>query len=341
VTVPQGSGPPPDEDARPALGQAFEFRIWSELIHQSRGHLHVFLPLLDRGIDAIVHRLDDGAYIPVQLKARSKIEKRPRIHFVVKAASLVDDRALLIAGLLGETGLGPYVLVVDEGTFKQLADRFDEPGRSGYVLAVPMSITGHSRWVPYLVPIADLASRLLAYDNVSGTEWPETWVETPAPVEPLNEWLGFLGEQEIVRRLAQWPGLDLFRPFPDLEIVEVLARNHATGRFVGLQVKAATWDSTHPEADAMVRIRTLRPTPSTFIVVLAWMPGEERFHDQCVLIPSQRLSEVAIPHGDKFEIKFRPDSHRHGRLDPYRLPLQELPGTIESLTAELRAAGKA
>ena len=196
MTVPKGSDPPPDEDARPALGQAFEFRIWSELIHQSRGHLHVFLPLLDRGIDAIVHRLDDGAYIPVQLKSRSKMEKGQRIHFVVKATSLVDDRALIIAGLLGETGLGPYVLVVDEGTFKQLADRFDEPGRSGYVLAIPMSITGHSRWVPHLVPIADLGARLLAHGNVSGTQWPEDWVETPAPVEPLNEWLGFLGEQE-------------------------------------------------------------------------------------------------------------------------------------------------
>jgi hypothetical protein len=32
-----------------ATGQAFGFRVWSELIQQSRGQLHVFLPLLDAG----------------------------------------------------------------------------------------------------------------------------------------------------------------------------------------------------------------------------------------------------------------------------------------------------
>jgi hypothetical protein len=33
------------------------------------------------------------------------------------------------------------------------------------------------------------------------------------------------------RRLAESPRLDLFRPFPDLEMVEVLARDNVTGRF--------------------------------------------------------------------------------------------------------------
>ncbi|HEY8736618.1 MAG TPA: hypothetical protein VIO62_06190 [Candidatus Dormibacteraeota bacterium] len=194
MTAPQGSVPPAFKYARAAVGQAFEFRIWSELIHQSRGHLHVFLPLFDRGIDGVVHRLDDGTYIPVQLKARSNIEEG-RLHFVVKAASLVDDEALLIAGLLGETGLGPYLLVVKEGTFKQLADRFDEVGHSGYVLAIPMSLAGHSRWLPHMVATTDLGARLQAYGAVVGTAWPEDWVGAPTPIEPPNEWLGFLGEQ--------------------------------------------------------------------------------------------------------------------------------------------------
>jgi hypothetical protein len=322
-----------------ATGQAFEFRIWSELIHQSQGHLHVFLPLLDRGIDGVVHRLDDGAYIPVQLKSRSKIE-RGMVHFAIKADGLVDDRALVIAGLLEQSGLGPYLLVVDERTFKQLADRFDEVGHSGYVLAIPMSVLGHSRWLPHMVATADLGARLLGYDNSGRTVGPDDWVQIPASVEP--QWLGFLGEEEVIRRLAQSPALDLFRPFPDLEIVEVLARNHVTGEYVGLQVKTATWDSAHPEADAYVQIRTLRAVPSTFIVVLAWLPGEGRFHDQCVLIPSEQLPHVAVPHGDTFEIAFRPDSNRHGRLDPYRLPLQELAATIEALTAtSTRALGEA
>ncbi len=54
-----------------------------------------------------------------------------------------------------------------------------------------------------------------------------------------NQWLGFLGESEVLRRLAKNSRLDLFRPFPDMEIVEVLARDNATGRFAGLQVKTA------------------------------------------------------------------------------------------------------
>ena len=36
-----------------SIGQAMEFRVWTELIQQSRGQLHVFLPLLDRGLDAV------------------------------------------------------------------------------------------------------------------------------------------------------------------------------------------------------------------------------------------------------------------------------------------------
>ena len=47
-----------------------EFRIWTMLIEQSRGALHVFLPLLDRGLDGVIHRLTDGEYIPVQVKSR-------------------------------------------------------------------------------------------------------------------------------------------------------------------------------------------------------------------------------------------------------------------------------
>ena len=43
-----------------ASGQVFEFRLWAELTEQSRGSLHVFLPMSDRGIDALVHRVSDN-----------------------------------------------------------------------------------------------------------------------------------------------------------------------------------------------------------------------------------------------------------------------------------------
>lgn len=36
-----------------AIGQTGEFLVWANLIAQSGGGLHVFLPMLDRGIDAL------------------------------------------------------------------------------------------------------------------------------------------------------------------------------------------------------------------------------------------------------------------------------------------------
>ena len=56
-----------------ASGQVFEFRLWALLVEQSRGGLHVFLPLADRGIDALVHRLSDGTYFRVQARGRSSL----------------------------------------------------------------------------------------------------------------------------------------------------------------------------------------------------------------------------------------------------------------------------
>src|SRR5579872_3207436 len=97
-----------------ASGQVFEFRLWALLTEQSRGLLHVFLPLADRGIDALVHRLTDDVYIPIQAKGRSVLVDG-EVHLVVWAESLRDDNALIVSGLLTEGGLGPTMLVVPEG----------------------------------------------------------------------------------------------------------------------------------------------------------------------------------------------------------------------------------
>ena len=76
-------------DEASASGQVFEDRVWALLMEQSRGHLHVFRPLLDRGVDALLHRLADGTYIPVQAKGRSSLRglssssnNRPALQFV-------------------------------------------------------------------------------------------------------------------------------------------------------------------------------------------------------------------------------------------------------------------
>ena len=61
-----------------AAGQVVEFKVWAELVRQSMGGLHVFLPLRDMGIDGVVHRLADGTYLPLQVKGGRRSRRRAR-----------------------------------------------------------------------------------------------------------------------------------------------------------------------------------------------------------------------------------------------------------------------
>src|SRR5439155_451861 len=97
-------------DEASASGQVFEDRLCALLMEQSRGHLHVFRPLLDRGVDALLHRLSDGAYIPVQAKGRSSL-RRDRVQLLVAAESVADDRVVLVGGEIVDGGLGPRLSV--------------------------------------------------------------------------------------------------------------------------------------------------------------------------------------------------------------------------------------
>jgi hypothetical protein len=298
-----------------------EFRVWTELIQQSRGALHVFLPLLDRGLDAVIHRLTDGEYIPVQVKSRSEAING-FVEIGIPASELVDDRALIIAGLLADEGLGPKLLVVDEGTFKRLASCSAVKGEDVYSASFSMeSPTSH--WRPYLVQRERLAERLM------GAPLPASWLESQADlgleaIDRYSHWLGFLGEAEVVRRLAENADLDLFRPFPDLEMVEVLARSHVTGRFLGLQVKTAVPAEQYGEARIYIRKATFEPAASTSLVALAWLAEQRRFADECLLVPTKRLIEIAVDYGAHWVLDFHPHSQERGRLDPYRRPLSTL-----------------
>src|SRR5438552_2941289 len=95
------------------VGQVAEFLVWGELEGQSGGGLHVYLPLWDRGIDAVVRRVGDGVFLPVQVKSRSALDGGV-LRLAVWAGALTDDRALLIGAHLDGGGLGPRLLVVEE-----------------------------------------------------------------------------------------------------------------------------------------------------------------------------------------------------------------------------------
>jgi len=109
-----------------------------------------------------------------------------------------------------------------------------------------------------------------------------------------------------------------------VELVEVLVRNSADGRFLGLQVKAAVPNDTYGAARIAIRKATFMPAASTFVVALAWLPDRGRFADECLVVPTERLTKIALDGGTHWMLNFHPHSQERGRLDPYRRPLTSL-----------------
>jgi hypothetical protein len=309
-----------------ASGQVFEFRLWAALTEQSRGGLHVFLPLADRGIDALVHRLSDGTYLRVQAKGRSSLVDG-EVHLVVWAVGLVDDDALLVSGLVVDGGLGPTMLVVPVRDFKRLADRTSADGEAVYSTGFGMRPRSDSRWLPFLVP----ADRLVEKFGV--TTAAGVLDEVVAARRP--SWrsdLGFIGESEVTRLLAASSDLNLFRPFPDSETTELAVLHLESRRVLGLQVKTVGIDSARPSATVAVLASSFTPAPSTYFVVLAWLREDSRFHDWCLLMPSEDLRSVATEDAyGHVKFEFHPDSRRQGPPDGFRLQLSSVRIEIEGL----------
>ncbi len=311
-----------------AAGQMAEFKVWSELIRQSAGGLHIFLPLRDRGIDGVVHRLSDSAYLPVQVKARTELTPAGQVHITVTASSLADDDALVVATLIDDDRLGSMVLVADEATFRRLAAHDMVAGREYLTAAFEMRADGVSRWARYLVPRDRLAERFGASEVVAG----EAGSELAGAVSDRGM-VGFLGEAEVVRRLAEAESLCLFRPFPDLETVEVLAQHIESRRFLGLQVKTSGFDPAHVENRVYMRRSSFRSSPSTYVSVLGWGRAVGRFDEFCLLIPSVEIAQVARVEGEWMVLELEPGAEHHRRLERYRTPLVSLGSAVETLTA--------
>jgi hypothetical protein len=199
-------------DETSAVGQVFEFRLWAALTEQSRGQLHVFLPLSDRGVDALVHRPAEGTYTPVQAKARSTLIDG-EVHLNVWADSLAHDDVVIVGGLVVDGGVGPTVLVVPASDFKRLAYLTSNNGKPLYSMEFGMRPRSDSRWLPWLVPVQRLSERFGVVEKIR-----EVVVEAP-PMWRSD--VGFLGESEVLRRLAEREDLNLYRAFPDSETVEI------------------------------------------------------------------------------------------------------------------------
>lgn len=309
-----------------AIGQAGEFLVWAALITQSGGGLHVFLPTLDRGIDALVHRLRDRAYLALQVKTKTAIERNEAPIAVYESHLFTADQLVIGAHLEGNR-LGDYVLVADAETFQRKAGRIVDRGRTLLVADMPVRpIPGH-KWSEDLVPTIELAARL-------GVGLPALIPPLP-PVAPPDEdrIIGNWGELEVTRRLAMLEDAGLFRPFPDNETAEVAVRRLATGATIGIQVKMAQLDQADSHGHVFVLRSSFVPDPATYVVALAWVMSERRFHETCLLIPTSDLPSIASAGGRYFKLYFRPgQSNEPSLIDPYRIPLERLAEEIESRT---------
>ncbi len=257
------------------------------------------------------------------------------VHLVVWADSLVHDDVVIVSGLIVDGGLGPMMLVVPAGEFRHLAELSQTGGRAIYSMGFGMRPRSDSRWLRWLVPPDRLAERFGIGARIEG-------IGTEAAVaEPAPSWrsdLGFLGESEVNRRLAENAQLNLFRPFPDLETAELAVLHLESRRVLGIQVKTVGVDATRPSATVAVRALSFRPAPTTYFVVLAWVRDEDRFHEECLVIPSEDLASIAgrdVYGHLKFE--FHPSAATQRRVDAFRQPTSKLPGTIASLLSDASA----
>jgi hypothetical protein len=310
--------------AADAIGQTGEFLVWAHLIGQSRGGLHVFLPMLDRGIDGLVHRLSDAAYLALQVKTKTSVKSSEGPIAVYENHLFTDDQLVIGVSLEGDR-LGPYVLVADGATYRKKAARIVDRGRTMLVADMPVRpIPGH-KWSEDLVPVEQLASRL-------GVGRAALGVAAPVPAEPSPEQdkiIGFWGELEVCRNLATLEDCCVFRPFPDNEISEVVVRRLAGGTTLGIQVKTIQLGTPHAYGNILVSRTSFVAAPSTYVVALGWVLPDRRFHETCLVIPSEVLPSLAGTSGPYYELHFRPDgSSEASRLDPYRVPLDSLAESI-------------
>jgi hypothetical protein len=307
-----------------AIGQANEFLVWAPLITQSGGGLHVFLPVLDRGLDAVIHRLDDGVYLAVQVKGKTSLHG-PEAPIAVYEKHLFTPDQLVIGTHLDGDHLGPFVLVADAATFKMKAARMMDRGRLMLVADMPIHpIPGHS-WSEDLVRLEQLAERL----GATTREPPLTLEAEEVPDE--DRLIGSWGELEVIRRLALLEDCGLFRPFPDNETNEVLIRRLVTGSTIGIQVKTSQLDEPNARRTILVNRSNFVPAPTTVLVALAWMVPERRFHETCLVIPSEVIPSLSSIDGPNYKMHFHPGSNMPSRLDPYRTPLESLTETFDRL----------
>ena len=211
------------------------------------------------------------------------------------------------------------MLVAPEGDFKRLADHTTAYGRPIYSMGFGMNPRSDSRWLPYLIPSERLIDRF-GVASAAPTAAPTAEEEITVPRPMWRSDLGFLGESELVRVLAEREDLNLFRPFPDLETSELAVLHIDTRRVTGFQIKTISVDAAHRDATVSILASSFHAAPTTWFAVLAWLREESRFHDDCLLIQSEEIRAICEPGENNRHLEFdwHPGSSKAERLQRFR-----------------------
>jgi hypothetical protein len=308
-----------------AVGQVAEFLVWSTLIATSGGDLHVFLPLDDRGVDGIVHRISTDGYARLQVKGRS-VHPRGGIAIQVTAGELLDDRAVVVAVDVDmvTASMSRHALVVDVPVFRRLAQRnVTSSGEVLFEAETMLPPAPDSPWAPWCVPADGIGDRLLAPPAVAAVAAPLDWVGARR--------LGYRAETELLRRAADCEELNVFKAFPDLEPNEYVLYHTGTREIVGVQVKSVSFGPRANEAHVSVYRPALRPSPTTWFVILLEDASQGAFLPNCVVLPSATVAADLA--GDGIHGKLSVTRDVTGRLAPWRVPLATLGQRLASLAA--------
>lgn len=311
-------------DQNSLVGELAQWEIWVELAVRSQGRLHVFEPMLDRGIDALVHRMDDGRWFPIQAKGRSKL-RNGSLQLTIHDWSLVDPKAIIIGVALEDDHPGLTCPGVHGGGLQAIGSAQPCAGQASVCAQVSFVEGRPTRWARFVFPLREAADALLR-DVKPAVAVP---LRPPRRRGKIARAVGFRGEMEVGRRPADSDELTLFRPIPDLETAEMAVLHEKTRRVLGIQVKTIGVDKRHAHNLVDIDLASFRPFPDVWIVVVAWDRDSKVFRDECLVIPSLEVTGITAPHAGHLRFSFAPGSRATGRLDPYRRPLADLGALVE------------
>ena len=309
-------------------GQIIEWLVWGAIAARSANRLHVFLPVRDTGVDAVIHRRGGTRLVAVQVKGRTRLEDGVfRIH--LQEAEATDDEVRLIGTFANGDGpsLAEPVLIADVATVRRLAPRVPYGSRSAYSVEIPWPPGQRTHWHPYCVSLDAMAAQLLGDEPL-----PRTAPDIVLGEKDQSHFEGFVAEMELLRRTAELDDITLFHAYPDDEFAEYIVRHRGTGGMLALQVKCVSVDA-RGEGTSRVKFgdQELPWSDRAAVVVFGRRAGGV-LDAGCLVVPATELGAMLRPAGEDrlgFDVRFAPG-------EPWLVGLDALASRLGALARDAR-----